>query len=50
MPAAVDAHEVIRAAVAPIYYRLFVTHEPATAADADRAADAALAAARAGIL
>jgi hypothetical protein len=36
--------------VAPIYYRLFVAHEPVTERDADRAADAALAAARAGVL
>lgn len=50
LPGTVDAHELIRAAVAPIYYRLFVTHEPVTEADADRAADAALAAARAGVL
>ncbi|MDA0638894.1 TetR/AcrR family transcriptional regulator, partial [Nonomuraea sp. MCN248] len=35
LPRTVDAHELIRAAVAPIYYRLFVTHEPVTEADAD---------------
>ncbi|MFG1945463.1 TetR/AcrR family transcriptional regulator [Nonomuraea sp. NPDC048826] len=50
LPGSVDPHELVRVAVAPIYYRLFVTHEPVTEADADRAADAALAAARAGIL
>ena len=50
LPATVDAHELIRLAVAPIYYRLFVTHAPVTEEDADRAADAALAAARAGVL
>ncbi|GAA4212921.1 TetR/AcrR family transcriptional regulator [Actinocatenispora rupis] len=50
LPAGTDATEVIRVAVAPVYYRLFVTHEPVRDRDADRAADAALAAARAGIL
>ncbi|MEV0248032.1 TetR/AcrR family transcriptional regulator [Nocardia sp. NPDC050712] len=46
----IDAEELIRFALAPIYYRIFVTHEPVTAADAVKAADAALTAARAGIL
>ena len=46
----VDPAELVRAAVAPLYYRLFVSHEPVDAAIADRAADAALAAARAGAL
>ncbi|SEG87710.1 transcriptional regulator, TetR family [Nonomuraea solani] len=50
LPDVVDVREVIRVAVAPIYYRLFVAHEPVTEQDADRAADAALAAARAGVL
>jgi AcrR family transcriptional regulator len=50
LPADVDAEEVIRIAVAPIYYRLFVSGETVTEADADRAADAALAAAKAGVL
>nr|WP_246080659.1 TetR/AcrR family transcriptional regulator [Nonomuraea mesophila] len=50
LPGHVDVHEVIRVAVAPVYYRLFVAHEPATEQDVDRAADAALAAARAGVL
>ncbi|WP_327105847.1 TetR/AcrR family transcriptional regulator [Nonomuraea glycinis] len=50
LPVTVDVLEVIRVAVAPIYYRLFVAHEPVTERDADRAADAALAAARAGVL
>ncbi|WP_245646685.1 TetR/AcrR family transcriptional regulator [Microtetraspora niveoalba] len=45
-----DGAEVIRMAVAPIYYRLFITHEPVTERDAERAADAAVAAARAGVL
>ncbi|MBN6057442.1 TetR/AcrR family transcriptional regulator [Nonomuraea sp. RK-328] len=50
LPVTVDAREVIRVAVAPVYYRLFVAHEPVSREDADRAADAALAAARAGVL
>ncbi|GAA3227462.1 TetR/AcrR family transcriptional regulator [Nonomuraea helvata] len=50
LPDIVDVREVIRVAVAPVYYRLFVAHEPVTERDADRAADAALAAARAGVL
>jgi AcrR family transcriptional regulator len=50
LPDVVDVKEVIRVAVAPVYYRLFVAHEPVTERDADRAADAALAAARAGVL
>jgi AcrR family transcriptional regulator len=50
LPGTVDGREVIRVAVAPIYYRLFVAHEPVTEGDAERAADAALAAARAGVL
>ncbi|MBF6454997.1 TetR/AcrR family transcriptional regulator [Nocardia cyriacigeorgica] len=50
LPANVDAHAVIRFAVAPIYYRLFVSHEPVTVADSEAAARAAIAAARAGAL
>ncbi|WP_219601864.1 TetR/AcrR family transcriptional regulator [Nonomuraea indica] len=50
LPEGVDAHEVIRVAIAPVYYRLFVSHEPVTQDDADRAAAAALTAARAGVL
>ncbi|MEW9528531.1 TetR/AcrR family transcriptional regulator [Microbispora sp. NPDC049125] len=50
LPSGIDALEVIRVAVAPVYYRLFVTHEPVSAQDVERAADAALAAARAGVL
>ncbi|MET8865672.1 TetR/AcrR family transcriptional regulator [Nonomuraea sp. NPDC004580] len=50
LPEVVDPREVIRVAVAPVYYRLFIAHEPVTERDADRAADAALAAARAGVL
>ena len=41
--------EVVRAAVAPLYYRLFISGEAADATTAERAADAALAAARAGV-
>ncbi|MFI6600150.1 TetR/AcrR family transcriptional regulator [Nonomuraea sp. NPDC050536] len=50
LPSDTDALEVIRAAVAPVYYRLFITHEPVSTRDAERAADAALAAARARVL
>ncbi|MFC9898316.1 TetR/AcrR family transcriptional regulator [Nocardia sp. NPDC127579] len=50
LPATVDGDELIRFALAPIYYRIFVTHEPLTPDDATKAADAALAAARAGVL
>lgn len=35
-------------AVAPLYYRLFISQEPVDDTIADRAADAALAAARTG--
>ncbi|MCG5218668.1 TetR/AcrR family transcriptional regulator [Streptosporangium sp. KLBMP 9127] len=49
LPAGTDAAEVVRCAVAPIYYRLFVTGEPISEAVADRAAAAAVAAARAGV-
>ncbi|MCO5972601.1 TetR/AcrR family transcriptional regulator [Actinoallomurus soli] len=48
LPADTDPAEVVRAAVAPVYYRLFVSREPVDAGVADRAAGAALAAARAG--
>jgi AcrR family transcriptional regulator len=50
LPAGTDAAEVVRFAVAPIYYRLFITGEPIDLAVAHRAAAAALAAARAGAL
>lgn len=49
LPAGTDPVEVVRAAVAPLYYRMFITGEPVSEAVAHRAADAALAAARAGI-
>jgi AcrR family transcriptional regulator len=50
LPAGTDAAAVIRQVGAPLYYRFLVIAEPLTAADADRAADAAVAAARAGVL
>ncbi|MEU4651781.1 TetR/AcrR family transcriptional regulator C-terminal ligand-binding domain-containing protein [Nocardia fluminea] len=37
----VDATEIIRLAVAPLFHRLFITHEPVTAEQARRAADVA---------
>ncbi|MFD0906022.1 TetR/AcrR family transcriptional regulator, partial [Actinomadura sediminis] len=45
VPPGTDAAEVVRTAVAPLYYRLFVTGEPLDEAAADRAAAAARAAA-----
>ncbi len=48
LPAGTDHTELVRALVAPIYLRLLVTVEPIDQATADRAAKAALAAARAG--
>ncbi|MER7548142.1 TetR/AcrR family transcriptional regulator [Spirillospora sp. NPDC127506] len=50
VPAGTDPAEVVRAAVAPLYHRAFITGEPVDEAAADRAAAAACAAARAGIL
>lgn len=49
LPAGTDPHEVIRAVSAPLYYRLLTTGEPPDEAAADRAAHAAIAAARAGV-
>ncbi|MFD9684772.1 TetR/AcrR family transcriptional regulator [Kitasatospora sp. NPDC059088] len=49
LPVGTDGAEVIRAATAPLYYRLFVTGEPLDAGTAERAADAAALAARAGL-
>ncbi|MFJ8077484.1 TetR/AcrR family transcriptional regulator [Streptomyces sp. NPDC096176] len=43
-----DAGAVVRAVSAPMYFRLFITREPIDEALADQAADAALAAVRAG--
>jgi AcrR family transcriptional regulator len=50
LPAGTDSREVIGLVAAPIYYRLLVTGEPINRGVADRAARAALAAARAGTL
>ncbi|MEV0752189.1 TetR/AcrR family transcriptional regulator [Streptosporangium sp. NPDC050280] len=49
LPGDIDAADLIRTAVAPLYYRLFVSGEPVDEQVADRAAAAALAAARAGV-
>ncbi|MBF6241199.1 TetR/AcrR family transcriptional regulator [Nocardia otitidiscaviarum] len=46
LPATVDAEQIVRLAVAPIYYRLFISREPVTEQDTRLAADAAIAAAR----
>lgn len=43
-----DAAALVRAVVAPLFLGLFITREPVDGALADRSADAALAAARAG--
>ncbi|MGP4025760.1 TetR/AcrR family transcriptional regulator [Actinomadura sp. 3N407] len=48
VPAGTDAADVVRVAVAPLYYRLFVTGEAVDEAAADRAAASAATAARAG--
>ncbi|MCF6522833.1 TetR/AcrR family transcriptional regulator [Streptomyces sp. JJ36] len=48
VPEGTDAHEVIRAVSAPLYYRLLVSGGHIDEAVADRAAEAAAAAARAG--
>ncbi|MEU4426520.1 TetR/AcrR family transcriptional regulator [Actinoplanes sp. NPDC024001] len=48
LPEGTDPAEVIRAVSAPLYYRLLISGDPLDEAAADRAADAALAAARAG--
>lgn len=50
LPLDTDSRELIGLVAAPIYYRLLVTGEPINPAVADRAAVAALAAARAGAL
>lgn len=49
LPAGTDAHEVVRAVSAPLYYRLLAGGGPLDEAAADRAAEAAAAAARAGV-
>ncbi|MEU9607340.1 TetR/AcrR family transcriptional regulator [Streptomyces sp. NPDC048057] len=48
VPEGTDAHEVIRAVSAPLYYRLLASGDRLDEAAADRAAHAAAAAARAG--
>ncbi|MEU8584064.1 TetR/AcrR family transcriptional regulator [Streptomyces abikoensis] len=47
-PAGTDAGAVARAVCAPLFLRLFITHEPVDAAVADEAAEATLAAVAAG--
>ncbi|MFC7306108.1 TetR/AcrR family transcriptional regulator [Streptomyces monticola] len=48
LPSDTDPHEVVRAVSAPLYYRLLTTGAPLDEAAADRAAEAAVAAARSG--
>lgn len=50
VPAKTDPESVLKALMAPLYLRLLVTAEPLSDAVADKAARAALAAARAGVL
>ncbi|GHC74478.1 TetR family transcriptional regulator [Nocardiopsis terrae] len=49
VPAGTDGREVVRSAVAPIYYRLFVSREPVTDADVELAARVATEASIAGL-
>jgi AcrR family transcriptional regulator len=49
LPAGTDAATLMHAVAAPLYYELLVTRAAVTEADADRAAAAVLAAARAGV-
>ncbi|OAA29559.1 transcriptional regulator [Frankia sp. EI5c] len=49
IPPGTDAHEVVRAVSAPLYYQLLTTAEPPDEPAADRAAEAAFTAARAGV-
>ncbi|MFC4502337.1 MULTISPECIES: TetR/AcrR family transcriptional regulator [Streptomyces] len=49
VPAGTDVHEVIRAVSAPLYYRLLTCGDGLDEAAADRAAEAAATAARAGV-
>ncbi len=49
IPPGTDTAGLMNALAAPLYYRLLVTREPVTERDADRAAAAVLAAARAGV-
>ncbi|WP_406099898.1 TetR/AcrR family transcriptional regulator [Streptomyces sp. NBC_01013] len=50
LPKGTDPVELLKALAAPVYFRLVCSGEPVGRATADRAADAALAAARAGVL
>jgi len=50
LPPTTDPSELMTYIAAPLYYQLLMTDEPLTEAAADRAAAAALAAARAGVL
>ncbi|MFF8932078.1 TetR/AcrR family transcriptional regulator [Streptomyces longwoodensis] len=49
LPEDTDPHEVIRAVSAPLYYRFLTTDDHLDEATADRSAEAAVAAARAGV-
>lgn len=49
VPAGTDGTEVVRASVAPLFHRLFISREPVGDADVTRAAAAAVAAAKAGV-
>ncbi|MFC9281666.1 TetR/AcrR family transcriptional regulator C-terminal ligand-binding domain-containing protein [Streptomyces collinus] len=49
LPGDTDAHQVIRAVSAPLYYHLLTTDGPLDETTADRAAEAAAVAARAGV-
>ncbi|GAA3189201.1 MULTISPECIES: TetR/AcrR family transcriptional regulator [Streptomyces] len=49
LPADTDPREVVRAVSAPLYYRLLTSDAPLDEATADRAAEAAVTAARAGV-
>lgn len=49
LPEDTDPHEVVRAVSAPLYYRFLTTDDQLDEATADRSAEAAVAAARAGV-
>jgi AcrR family transcriptional regulator len=49
LPEGTDAHEVLRAVSAPLYYRLLATGDPLDEAAAERSARAVVVAARAGV-
>ncbi|MEU3509069.1 TetR/AcrR family transcriptional regulator [Streptomyces longwoodensis] len=49
LPEDTDPHEVVRAVSAPLYYRFLTTDDHLDEATADRSAEAAVAAARAGV-